>query len=394
MCLLQFGGNVMKRKRMFVSGVVTMITALMLSITAADASGAIKVFIDEKPAGIDVKQINGEIYVPLKQVGENLGAKVEVSTDKINIHIYNENSVEAVISKVGPSVVGVIGNVKANSSGYESESRDSMAFGTGVIIRANGYIITNAHVVKDMENIIVVLSNGKAYQARLKAMDEKTDLAMIKIDKGMLEPAILGDVSDIRVGESVVAIGTPLSLSLRNSATKGIISGLNRSIQSDYKFIQSDAAINGGNSGGPIVNMEGKVIGINSIKYTGVGVEGLTFSIPIDTVKYAIDQFMKYGEVKRSYLGAKFVEGIAAKYGLPSNEGLTITEIVKSSPAEKAGLKPDDVLILIDKTNITAIVDYNEEMKKFLPGSSALLSVKRNDKIIKIKVVFGGEPNK
>ncbi|MCX8130684.1 MAG: trypsin-like peptidase domain-containing protein [Clostridia bacterium] len=386
----------MKKRRLYVSVAVVLILTLMLSITtSAGSAGIIKIFVNEKPAGIDAKQINGEIYVPLKAVGESLGAKIQVSGDKKTVHISNsENSVASVINKVGPSVVGIIGNVKMTGSYYDTESREGMAFGTGVIIRSNGYIITNTHVVKDMENIIVVLSNSKAYQARLKAMDEKTDLAMIKIDKGTLTPAVFGEMSDIQVGEPVVAIGTPLSLTLRNSATKGIISGLNRSIQSDYKFIQSDAAINGGNSGGPIVNMDGRVIGINSIKYTGIGVEGLTFSIPIDTVKYAIDHFMKFGEIRRPYLGASFAEGIAARYGLPSNEGLTVTEIEADSPAKKYGLKEEDIIIAVNGINVTTIVDYNEEMKKYLPGASATLSVKRDEKTIKVKVVLAAEPKK
>lgn len=308
-----------------------------------------------------------------------------------NVFAESDKSIISVINKVSPSVVGVIGNIKQDSPDYQPGS-DNMVFGTGVIIKSNGYIITNAHVVVDMENIIVVLSNSRAYQARLKAIDEKTDLAMIKIDKGELVPVEFGDISDIQVGQSVIAIGNPLSLSLRNSATKGMISGLNRSIQSEYRFIQSDAAINGGNSGGPLVNMQGKVIGINSIKYTGNGIEGMSFSIPVDTVKYAINQFEKYGEVKRPYIGIAFIEGIAARYGLPSNEGITISEIIKGSPASKCGLLVDDIIMGVDKINITTLVDINEAMKNYLPGDSASITLKRNDKIIKIKIKFGTVP--
>ena len=215
---------------------------------------------------------------------------------------------------------------------------------------------------------------------------------MIKIDKGELIPIEFGDIKDVQVGETVVAIGTPLSLSLRNSATKGMISGLNRSIQSEYRFIQSDAAINGGNSGGPLVNMKGKVVGINSIKYTGDGIEGMSFSIPVDTVKYAINQFEKYGEIRRPYLGVSIIEGIAARYGLPSNEGITITEVKKGTPASQYGLLADDIITGIDGINITTLVDFYETMKNYLPGSSAVFSIKRNEKIIKIKIIFGSSP--
>lgn len=303
----------------------------------------------------------------------------------------SDGSIISVINKVSPSVVGIIGNLKEDSPDYTPGS-ENMASGTGVIIKSNGYIITNAHVVKDLENIFVILSNHKAYEAKLKALDEKTDLALIKIDKGLLTPVKFGKVSDIRVGQTVIAIGNPLSLSLQNSATKGMISGLNRSIQSDYRFIQSDAAINGGNSGGPLVNLEGKVIGINSIKYTGYGIESMSFSIPVDTVQYAVSQFEKFGEIKRPYIGAAFIEGIAARYGLPSSEGITVSEVTKDSPASKYKLFTDDILTGINGISITSMVDLNEALKKFLPGNKVVLSIRRNDQPIKITLVLGTTP--
>jgi serine protease Do len=297
-------------------------------------------------------------------------------------------SVEDVISKLSGSVVGIIGKLKPSSENYSSYG-DNLVFGSGVIYKSNGYIVTNAHVVADMETIVVVLSDGKSYKARLKAIDEQSDLASIKIDKGMLKPVVFGDIKKVVVGRPVVAIGTPLSFSLRNSASEGIISGINRSADGEYRFIQSDAAINGGNSGGPLVDLSGRVIGINTVKYVGYGVEGLSFSIPVDTVKYVLDQFEKYGKVKRPYLGVEFLEGVAARYGLPSNEGLTISEITKSSPAEKCGLQVNDVLIAVNDVEVTTIIDYNEEMKKYLPGSTVKFIVRRNDKETALKVVYG-----
>jgi len=299
----------------------------------------------------------------------------------------SEANVPAIVSKIGISVVGIIGKIKQESPNYSSRG-DNLVFGSGVIYRSNGYIVTNAHVVADMESIVAVLSNGKAYQARLKAIDEKSDLAVIKIDKGGLVPAVFGDISSVSVGEPVVAIGTPLSFSLRNSATKGIVSGINRAVEGDYRFIQSDAAINGGNSGGPLVDMQGRVIGINSVKYTGYGVEGLNFSIPVDTVKFVISHFEKYGKVRRPFLGASFSEGVAARYGLPSDEGLTITEIEKDSPADKAGLQIDDIVVSVNGVRITTLIDYNEEMKRYLPGDTVELTLVRDENTIKAKVTF------
>lgn len=319
---------------------------------------------------------SGEVYA---------AAKTSIVENK---QIETDTSVEEVIKTLSGSVVGIIGKLKPSSEDY-SNYGDNLVFGSGVIYKSNGYIVTNAHVVSDMETIVVVLSDGKPYKARLKALDEQSDLASIKIDKGLLTPAVFGDISQVTVGMTVVAIGTPLSFSLRNSASKGIVSGMNRSVDGKYRFIQSDAAINGGNSGGPLVNLSGRIIGINTIKYIGYGVEGLSFSIPVDTVKYVLRQFEKYGKVRRPYLGVEFVEGVAARYGLPSNEGLTISDVVKSSPAQKSGLQVDDVMISVNGVEVTTIIDYNEEMKKYLPDSAVKLTVKREGKAIDFKVVFG-----
>lgn len=335
-----------------------MIFAASGSVTAAGSnSGAVNSTLSK-----DVKIINGKVYVPADDTPK-------------------------VISRLSSSVVGIMGKLKQSSKNYNSYS-DNLIFGSGVIYKSNGYIVTNAHVVADMESIVVVLSNGKAYNARLKAIDELSDLALIKIDKGMLTPAELGDMSGVEVGMPVIAIGTPLSFSLRNSASKGIISGINRSTDGEYRFIQSDAAINGGNSGGPLVDMQGRVIGINTVKYIGYGVEGLSFSIPIDTVKYVLGHFEKYGKVRRPYLGAVFMEGVAARYGLPSNEGVVISKVEKDSPAEKAGLQIDDVIKSVNGVNITTRIDYNEEVKKYLPGDSTIIVIEREKKENKVKVVF------
>lgn len=134
--------------------------------------------------------------------------------------------------------------------------------------------------------------------------------------------------------------------------------------------------------------MKGEVIGINTIKFTGLGVEGLSFSIPVDTVQYVIGHFDQYGKVRRPYLGAVFMESIAARYGLPSYEGISITEMEVGSPAENAGLEVDDIILAVNGAKITTIIDYNEEMKRYLPGDTAIFKVKRDDKEMDIAVEF------
>lgn len=357
--------------------------------TGTYAAGNVNLKIDGRQVTDALREFNGKQYVLLDSLTKNLNGVTVTKSDK-SVEINTDtNRISNIINKVGPSVVGIIGKLKESSYDY-SEYTDNLIFGTGVIYRSDGYIVTNAHVVKDMDTIVVVLSNSKAYKARLKAIDESLDLAEIKIDKGGLTPAVFGDMSSVSVGQEVVAIGTPLSFNLRNSATRGIISGMNRSTDGQYRFIQSDAAINGGNSGGPLVNMKGQVIGINSVKLVGFGVEGLNFSIPVDTVRYAIRHFEKFGKIKRPYLGAVFSESITSKYGLPSSvEGLTVRNIEEGSPAELCDIRADDKLVAVNGVKVNSVIDYNEEMKKYLPGDKAAFKLLRDNKQLTVNVVFG-----
>lgn len=368
---------------------ICMVAVFVFFTSNTYAASNITLEIDGKRVENSVKVIDGKKYILLDSLAKNLET-VEVNSNSQSIGIYsNTNSITKIVSKVSPSVVGIIGKLKESSSDY-NETSDNMIFGTGVIYRSNGYIITNAHVVKDMDRIVVVLSNSKAYKARLKAIDESLDLAVIKIDKGGLQTATFGNISDVAVGQDVIAIGTPLSFSLRNSATKGIISGMNRSADGEYRFIQSDAAINGGNSGGPLVNMKGEVIGINSVKLVGFGVEGLNFSIPIDTVKYAIKHFENFGKIQRPYLGISFTDSITSQYGLPStSEGITVKDIEEGSPAEEYDIEVDDKIVSINGTSVNSVIDYNEEMLKYLPGNKATFKIIRDKKQLYINVIFG-----
>lgn len=236
---------------------------------------------------------------------------------------------------------------------------------------------------------MVVLADGSGYEAQIKCSDEDSDLAVLKINKSGLQVADFGNEEDITIGRTVIAIGTPISFSLRNSASIGIISGINRSVSSLYRLIQTDAAINPGNSGGPLVNLDGKVLGINTSKYIGLGAEGLGFAIPVGTVKYVVDEFDKHNAVNRPFLGTTFEEGWAARVGLPTNSGLIIRGIEANSPAEQYGLKVDDILIAINDNRVNTVVDFNEEMKKYSPQSNATLKINRQGIIENVKIVFG-----
>ncbi|WP_239633786.1 trypsin-like peptidase domain-containing protein [Paenibacillus sp. H1-7] len=299
----------------------------------------------------------------------------------------NGATIPALVQKTTSSVVAIIGR-PSNDKTLSRADRYQFAHGTGVIVRNDGYILTNAHVVKNMRNLTIVTSDGKSYSGKTTHYDEESDLALVKIEASGLTPATFASSSDIRVGESVMAIGTPLSFALRNSVTSGIISGMERSVQSKYRLIQTDAAINPGNSGGALVNMKGEVIGINTMKYVEYGVDSLGFAIPVDTVQYVLDQFFKYGKVKRPTLGLELAESWEAVVGLPSSSGLEVTFVEPDSPAAKAGIKQGDKLLSINSDSVHSMVEYNEVLKKYLPEDKVNLTLQSGLDTRKVDLVL------
>lgn len=313
---------------------------------------------------MNAKKINGEVYVKASSLTNALGGTGTFDS-KTNTYVYTPVDIPSVIKKVSPSVVAIIGKPKDVGS---ADPRYALAHGTGVIIRADGWIVTNAHVVEDMTNLVVVTADGKQYDAVRTHSDEASDLALVKIKATKLPIAKLAaSPLKAQVGETVVAIGTPVSFSLRNTATSGILSGMNRSISSAYNLLQTDAAINPGNSGGPLVNMKGEVIGINSLKFVEVGVDNLGFSIPADTVQYVTNHFFKYGYVKRASLGLELEESWSAIIGIPSSDPLTV-KTVSSDSAKKAGIQNGDQLYKVAGKQVSTIVELNELLKSYLPG--------------------------
>lgn len=312
--------------------------------------------------------------------------QTKVSASKA-VNTVSTDLVPQIVKNVSPSVVGIIG--KGEVSQLDSNSdRYNLVHGTGVIIRSNGWIVTNAHVVDGLKNATVVTTDGKTYKIKEVYTDEISDLALVKINASSLTPAKFAkSIQNTEVGEKVIAIGTPVSFTLRNSATVGVVSGLNRGVSASYRLIQSDTAINPGNSGGPLVNMKGEVLGINTMKFSAVGVENMGFSIPSDTVQYVINQLMKYGEVKRPSLGVALEESWSAIVGLPTDDPLTVTKVL-SSEAEKAGIHEDDVLYSINGISVTSVVDINELFKAYLPGQTVKLLMQSDGDIVIRKLVL------
>jgi serine protease Do len=341
------------------------------------------VIVNGNTANVSATTINNKVYIDAEALSGLLNYNIQKTGSKINITSKSSELIPEIVKYVGPSVVGVIGNTKSEDSAAEG-----LSLGTGVIIKSGGEILTNAHVVKDMTRIVVVLSDGSGYEGRLKYIDKESDLAVIKIDKIGLTAAKFGNKSDIIVGRAAIAIGTPMSFQNRNSASAGIISGLNRSIDGYYKYklIQTDVALNPGNSGGPLVNADGEVIGINSISDRSA--QGLNYAIPIDTVQYVLSHFYKYGKVRRVGLGAEFEEDIVALYGLPSKNGLKITKIEGGSCSEKYGLKINDYICSVNNNAVNTIVDLNEAFKAFIPGNKVNISIRRNGKLQNVNLVL------
>lgn len=351
-----------------------MVVVLSIGVMAATAGAA------TTKTGMQAKVIDGQVYVNTKDLVKMFGGSGQYDAKSGTYTYKGSEAIPKVIEKVSPSVVGIIGKTTENQNG-SSNDRYNLAHGTGVIIRANGWIVTNAHVVDQLVDPVVVTTDGNTYNITESFSDPLSDLALIKINAKALKPAVFAKASQAVVGETVIAIGTPISFSLRNSATVGVISGLNRGVEASYRLIQTDTAINPGNSGGPLVNLKGEVVGINSMKFSAVGIESMGFSIPVDTVNFVINQFFKYGTIKRASLGLQLEESWSAIVGLPAEDPLTVTSVL-SAEAKKAKIKEGDVIYSIAGKRVSSVVDINELLKAYLPGQKVKLLVQTDGDIV------------
>ncbi|MFM9279996.1 S1C family serine protease [Paenibacillus jiagnxiensis] len=333
---------------------------------------------------LKAQKINGSIYVNVNDLNKALGTSGTYNGAS-GTYTLSTGTIPQVVEKVSPSVVGIIGR-PASSDASSGGDRYNLAHGTGVIIKSNGWIVTNAHVIDGLDEVLVVTSDGKTYGITERFSDPVSDLAVIKISANNLKPAVFANsTAQLQVGEQVIAIGTPISFSLRNSATTGVVSGLNRGVNASYKLIQTDTAINPGNSGGPLVNLKGQVVGINTMKFSAVGIENMGFSIPADTVKYVINQFFKYGEVRRASLGLELEESWSAIVGLPTDDPLTVKGVA-SAEARQAQIAEGDELYSINGKRMTSIIDINELMKSFQPGQTVTLLMQSDGDIVERKL--------
>jgi len=265
--------------------------------------------------------------------------------------------------------------------------------GSGFIVRSDGVVLTNAHVVDGASDVVVKLSDQREFKAKVLGVDKPTDIAVLKIDAKNLPTVKLGDSSSVRVGQWVVAIGSPYGF--ENTVTAGIVSATSRALPDGtyVPFIQTDAAVNPGNSGGPLFNMSGEVIGINSQIYSQTGgFQGLSFAIPIDVASQVEQQLIAHGKVERGRIGVaiqQVTQGLAQSFGLDKPRGALVASVEKNGPAGKAGLKSGDVILAVNGQAVDTSNQLPPMVANIKPGSKATLQIWRDGGKKDVEVVVG-----
>lgn len=267
---------------------------------------------------------------------------------------------------------------------------DEQASGSGVVIAQDGYIITNNHVIDGASEIKVTLTNRKTYEATVVGADPNTDLAVIKIDADNLPTMVYGNSDDVKLGQWVLAVGYPLNLDV--TVTAGIVSaksrsiGINKSQKAIESFIQTDAAVNPGNSGGALINTSGQLIGINSAIASPTGsYAGYSYAIPVNIVKKTIGDLIKYGAVQRGYIGISYVpdnftDEQKKAAGVPEEKGVYVTEVADDGAAKQAGIKKGDIVTNINGTDVTSGAELQEQVARYKPGDKISVTYDRNGK--------------
>ena len=339
--------------------------------------------------------------------------------DGINVHTYEANinttgtrtsqtiedvkvqskQVADVVEGVTSCVVGISKIKDAGTTIFLKDGTSSLGLGTGVIVSEDGYILSNEHVTgSKYSNCYVTLENGKTYTANVVWSDSVVDLSISKINVKGLAYATLGDSDNVRVGETVYAIGNPIGYEFQRTVTSGIISAVNRTIKLEEEgtttymedLIQTDATINPGNSGGPLINPDGLIIGINTVKITSA--EGIGFAVPINIVKPIIERYMKEGKFEEASLGIFAYDTEIIPYingDTDIQKGIYIAQISLDSPAAKTGLKIGDIITKIDNLELNKMCDLRSYIYTKSPGEEVNLTIYRNKKELQIRVKLG-----
>jgi serine protease Do len=373
--------------------VLVVILAGTAALSGAAVGGAVvyQTVGRAKPASLSAGSPSGQA-IPV--TSSNPPSSIIVNTTQI------ETTVTQAVQKVGPAVVTVSGTVPGQMTIFGSTGNATVS-GSGVFISSSGYILTNNHVVEGTTGkLTITLQNGNQEQATIVGTDQYSDIAVLKTTGTVPAVATLGNSDVLQPGESVIAIGSPLG-AFKNTVTEGVVSATGRSIDTGNGYtidnlIQTDAAINQGNSGGPLVDLAGEVIGINTliVRNTGTGTvaEGLGFAIPINTAQAVAEQLIHYGHVSHPYLGVSYqaiTPDIATAYNLPVQWGVYVTSVAANSPASKAKLQAGDIITGIDNVNFDGSHSYINTLFTHKPGDQVTIDYVRSGKAYQVQVTLG-----
>ncbi len=357
---------------------------LISLLSGATTLGAYKWFI-EKP--------NTSKNSPITLAQPYANQAVNYANSSVDFTQAAENTLHTVVHVKNVANITVSNPILEFFYGYKGgQQQTQVGSGSGVIISADGYIVTNNHVVKDASEIEITLNNNKTYKAKLVGTDSKMDIALLKVEANESLPyATFGDSDNVKVGEWVLAVGNPYNLN--STVTAGIVSAKARNLGSDsgiQSFIQTDAAVNPGNSGGALVNTRGELIGINTMisSVTGAYV-GYSFAVPSNITRKIIEDIMEFGNVQRGILGIEGGElnGNASKeLGIKETQGFYIAKVMKNSGAEKAGLTKGDIIIKLDEQDIKTYADLSGYINTKRPNETVKVTYKRNDKTYAVPV--------
>ncbi len=309
-----------------------------------------------------------------------------------------QTSVTQAVEAVGPAVVTVVGTIPGQMT-FFGPTGDQTVSGSGFFISNEGYILTNHHVIEDVQAIRVILADGSEQSATLVGSDQFSDLAVLKTDGSVPAIVKLGNSDVLKSGESVIAIGSPLG-DFKNTVTVGVVSATGRSIDTGEGYqvedlIQTDAAINQGNSGGPLVNLAGEVIGINTMivrsSSSGTVAEGLGFAIPVNTARAVAEQIIQKGYFARPKMGVSWqfvTPALAARYGLPVAWGAYVTDVQANSPAQRAGLKEGDIITQFDDIPLDDTQPFVNTLFTYNPGDTVTLTVMRGNTEMQVELTL------